>query len=223
MSASERLQEDKDRAFTSTKKTLEKDGKILPAQAEANITNNVDNIEQVISSSISNISNALGNITSFANSLSNSLNQSLNSIAASLTSSLTQAVDQLTQQFQSSLDSIVNDLEQTKNEELENREDKQAAKVDPFQDDYGVTTYTSFDNLVNDISDKKYSDGTVLKLEGTRAYYVVVRKDTKFTHITLFNHNLNRMRNGLAPVQPKGSVSTKKVSGVNIYEGQIKN
>ena len=217
MRASERLQEQKDVALASSKIAIEKAGKELPTQAELNISNKVSELSSItggggnLFSSISGgfkslLSNALGSISSLSQFNPSGLIDSTN-------------ISNLFESASSSIDSLVDSVKQ---EEIDNRVDYQATKTEPFIDDNGVTTYYSLELLRADVSSKKYAEEKVLKLDSTRAYYVVRNVSSVFLIITLFNHNLERKRKQLDPLVPKGAVERDQIAGVKIFEGPVK-
>ena len=219
MSASSRLQEEKDIALASSKIVLEKEGLKLSEQAELNISNKVENLDSITGGGIGGLFGAISG--SLGGLLSNALS-SISSLAGFSPAAASSVAD-VSNQFKSSSDSITSLVDQTRAEDLNNRVDKQATINDPYTDDYGIVTYKDSHLMLTDIIARKYSDGTVLKYELTRAYYVAVESNEgKFFRLTLFNYNMLLKRRGEPQIEPKGAVEKNIIEGVKIFEGPIK-
>lgn len=216
MSASERIQEQKDVALASVKTLLEKDGKELPKQAEINISNKVKELDGLVGGGIQNIFGAISG--GFGSLISNVTN----AISSLDFTQLSSSISNLSSQFESALGSLESNLNNVKDEELNNRVDKQASESDPYEDGYGILTYTELTKLKNEVSEGKHKKDTILKLESTRAYYVVVLNNGVFTTITLFNYNMLRKRLGEEELKPSGSVEISSINNVKNYVGTIK-
>lgn len=217
MRASDRLQEQKDIALASSKIAIKKAGKELPKQAELNISNKIDELNSIT-----------GGISGLFSSISGSFSSLLGSALSAISSitqfnpSNTNALTNINSLFASASTSINSLVDNVKQEEIDNRIDTQAVKVEPFIDDHGVTTYYSLELLKSDVSEKKYTEEKVLKLHSTRSYYVVRSVNSTCLTITLFNHNLERKRKQLEPIIPKGAIETNIIAGVKIFEGKVK-
>jgi hypothetical protein len=109
MSASKRLQEQKDVALASVKETLEKSGKILPTQAELNIGNKVGDLTSLVDSSIGNV---LGSITGGLGSLVGGITGGLGDLTSGLgdlTGGLTSGLSGIADSVTGAFDNLVND------------------------------------------------------------------------------------------------------------------
>ena len=218
MSASSRLQEEKDIALASSKIALEKDGRKLSEQAELNISNKVEDLDSITGGGIGGLFGAISG--GFSSLLSNALS-SISSLAG-FAPSAAAAISSASEAFSSQSDSIASLVDQTKAEDLNNRVDKNATILDPYRDQFDVITYKDFQLMQTDIANRKDSDGTVLKNEKTRAYYVAVEANNgKFFSLTLFNYNKLRKRNNEPQLVPTGAVFANTIDGVKQYEGKI--
>ena len=218
MSASSRLQEEKDIALASSKIALEKQGLKLSDQAELNISNKVEDLDSITGGGIGGLFGAISG--GFSSLIGNALS-SISSLAG-FAPSLTDAISSASEAFSSQSDSIASLVDETKAEDLNNRVDKNATILDPYRDQFDVITYKDFQLMQTDIANRKYSDGTVLKNERTRAYYVAVEANNgRFFSLTLFNYNKLRKRNNEPLLVPAGAVFANTIDGVKQYEGKI--
>ena len=217
MSASSRLQEDKDVALASSKKLLEKEGLELPQQVDLNIGNKVGDLSSIVGGGVGGLFGSIGG------SFDSLVGDTLKSVQNFDISSISDAISGISDGFASALSGLSKGLDTTKEEELNDRVDTQAAVTDPYIDSYDVITYKDFTLMLEDIIARKYADGTVLKYEKTRAYYVAVKGDNGvFYRFTLFNYNKLKKSRKEPLIQPKGSVETNIINGVKIFEGTIK-
>lgn len=110
--------------------------------------------------------------------------------------------------------SLTGSIESGLSESLVSKPDGTASNPDYYLDNFNTTTIKDSSLAAALISNGQIPNGTVFKNETTKEYFVAENGSA----VSLWDYNVNRVRNGQIPFKPRGAITDRKVQGVPIYK-----